>query len=307
MSKPLILIEQNSTADTKFVENFVFKNGHKVPIYEVSSENAFNQIIGYAKFLNQEYGNVYYRGVDGLYPTILPNLMRKRKYGDATDLKKILQQVEQHPILKESLKLLATKAYKATDIDGHKRNKEYRRNNRNRIEALLQHYSGNTRFVDVVDNHWVALWMGLHKFVPCGEGKQHMRCTKRAINSTDIAEGVVMKNEDALTKISNYLYEYVILIAMPYCASKPLMGVSETSDFVEVDLRKALPSFYLRPHAQHALVVRRREQGQQDVVASYFDMASQAVGILRVRTDLANKWLGNGALVSFENLFPSPA
>lgn len=85
------------------------------------------------------------------------------------------------------------------------------------------------------------------------------------------------------------------------------MGVTETRELVEVDLRKAIPSFYLRPHAQHALVVRKRDDGEKSHDADYYDMASQAIGILRVRVDVANQWLDNGDLASKGNLFPSPS
>lgn len=36
-------------------------------------------------------------------------------------------------------------------------------------------------------------------------------------------------------------------------------------------------------------------------------MAENVIGIIRIRTDLAAQWLGNGKLLSVENLFPSPA
>ena len=35
-------------------------------------------------------------------------------------------------------------------------------------------------------------------------------------------------------------------------------------------------------------------------------MASQVIGILRIRIDLADQWLGEGQLLSQANLFPSP-
>ena len=84
-------------------------------------------------------------------------------------------------------------------------------------------------------------------------------------------------------------------------------GIIETANFVEVDLRKALPSIYLRPHAQHALVVRRRDKGNIEQKAGYYDMASQVTAILRVRIDRVSNWLGEGTLLTQGNLFPSPS
>ena len=103
------------------------------------------------------------------------------------------------------------------------------------------------------------------------------------------------------------IYEYIMLMAMPYASKKIECGIIETDELVEVDLRKSLPSFYLRPHAQHALVIRRREKQNINQTASYYDMASQVIAILRVRIDYAARWLGEGALLSQANLFPSPS
>ena len=47
-----------------------------------------------------------------------------------------------------------------------------------------------------------------------------------------------------------------------------------TDNFVEVDLRKALPSIYLRTHAQHTLVVRKRDKQNIKAKADYYDMSS---------------------------------
>ena len=112
-------------------------------------------------------------------------------------------------------------------------------------------------------------------------------------------------HENRLT--TDQMYTYVLLIAMPYPQGEPNMGISETEDFVEVDLRRALPSIYLRPHAQHALVIRRREKGNTYNRADYYDMSSQIVAILRIRIDRVAEWLGDGALLTQSNLFPSPS
>lgn len=34
---------------------------------------------------------------------------------------------------------------------------------RNKVEGLLQHYGVKTHYVDLADNHWIALWMGLNQ------------------------------------------------------------------------------------------------------------------------------------------------
>ena len=299
--KPKILTEKSTVEGCKFVQFYKYRNGHTVPIYDVLSTNALNQLIGHVKFDNAPYGNVYYRGVGGLYDNVLPSLMRNRARGVPDDLSNLLSSACNNPHLKKSLKLKDT-IYPKKKED-HYINQKINRHNRYCVEALWQHYAGSTRFLDVVDNHWVALWMGIHDFVPHGKGYKFCKINKRSLSVMDIYENGI--NKDRAESDFN-IYTYILLIAMPsYCNDRS--GICETDEFVEVDLRKALPSIYLRPHAQHALLIRRRDKGNINRKAEYYDMASQVTAILRIRVDRVDKWLGNGTLLSKENLFPSPS
>lgn len=288
--------------DSSYIEEFEFRNGYKVPLYDIKNTGAFNQMIGFAKFLNSQYGNVYYRGTRGLYDNVLPSLMRNRTKGIPNDLVDILNRIQDNTRLKDSLKLRPTK--KPLTKQDYSLNKNTERFNKYTIEALLQHYVGSTRFLDVVDNHWIALWMGLHDFHLRGKGNKFCECIRRQLPIGDTYEQFLSVDK---TNIQKDIYVYVLMIAMPHAENKPIFGITETTNFVEVDLRKALPSFYLRPHAQHALVVRKRDKPNVQQKACYYDMSSQVVGILRIRVDRANDWLGYGNLMSMENLFPSPS
>lgn len=303
--KPIILTDKSRVEGSRFVKVFRFNDGTEVPLYEVFTMSAFNQLIGHVKFQNAEYGNVYYRGVNGLYDNVRPSIMRKRNHGDANDLNKIIKSICCNAFFCKSLKL-QQRQQPVSDKDYYFVNK-INRQNKYRVEALLQHYSGNTRFLDVVDNHWVALWMGLHNFVMHGNGFRYCKCEKRELligHFYESAQEEKVPVEDLLTEEN--IYEYVLLLAMPY-STKHQGGIQETDEFIEVDLRKVLPSHYLRPHAQHALVIRRRDNLNSDKTASYYDMASQVVAILQVRIDRASLWLGNGNLLTSDNLFPSPS
>lgn len=163
---PTMLPHKSTAYGCKFIEKFKFKNGHEVSLYEVEKMAAFNQLIGYAKFLNAQYGNVYYRGVNGLFDNVLPSIMRGRTYGQATALNKLLTDICNNEYFHESLKLRVV----PTGTNDYYLANEIHRKNRYCVEGLLQHYAGYTRFVDVVDNHWVALWMGLHNFKMRGKG-----------------------------------------------------------------------------------------------------------------------------------------
>ena len=301
--KPKVLNSSNNAEGCTFVEDFTFWTKHKVPLYDISTMGAFNQLVGFAKFTNSEYGNVYYRGIGGLYDNVLPSLLRNRRKGIPDDLTAMLKKISKDTRLNDSLKLrpINSKAYTKQD---YRSNKIVERFNKYTIESLLQHYVGYTRFLDVVDNHWIALWMGLHTFKMHGKGLKFCDCIKRSVPLCDYFEGIMKGIDNSKTAP---IYVYVLLIAMPHAQGQPHYGITETDKLVEVDLRKALPSIYLRPHSQHALVIRKRDKQNINAEASYYDMSSQVVGILRIRVDRADMWLGNGTLMTKDNIFHSPS
>lgn len=300
--KPTVLTENSRVEGCSFIKQHKFGSGHIVPIYDVSTMNALNQIIGHVKFQNANYGNVYYRGVSRLYDNVLPALMRGRTKGIPDDLCQALNSIINDSYFQNSLKLSTTVVPRKKDDFSF--NKRVTRYNKYCAEALLQHYAGSTRFLDVVDNHWVALWMGLHEFKTHGKGKKFFHSIRRSLSAWDMYEAQM---KDDKFEINKNIYAYILLVAMPYPECPPQYGIIETANFVEVDLRKALPSIYLRPHAQHALVVRRRDKGNIEQKAGYYDMASQVTAILRVRIDRVSNWLGEGTLLTQGNLFPSPS
>lgn len=301
---PTIIHDKMNFEGCSFENFFQFSCGHTVPVYRINTTNAFNQIIGFAKFVNSDYGNVYYRGISSLYDNVLPSLMRDRAKGMPFDLNNICERISNDKRLNDSLKLRNTIIHPKNQ-EQFRWNKHINRFNKYTIEALLQHYVGRTRFLDVVDNHWIALWMGLHRFSMHGKCGKYCSCIKRRLLIGDLLEQKATNVNSSCSDIDIYIY--VLLIAMPHAISVPQYGITQTEDFVEVDLRKALPSIYLRPHAQHALVVRRRDKQNINQTADYYDMAQQVVGILKIRIDVADEWLGNGELMSEKNIFPSPS
>lgn len=63
-----------------------------------------------------------------------------------------------------------------------------------------------------------------------------------------------------------------------------------------IDLRKALPSTFLRPCSQHGWIVKGKERN--------YDFNKNIVCVIRLSVDLVNKMLGNGCLLSQDNFFP---
>lgn len=305
-SRPSVLTDKSSLFGLSLVGKYQFTRGNDVPLYEVSSVYALNQIIGHAKFRNQKYGNVYYRGVTDIFDNVMPSLMRGRRSGEAKDLCGLLNKLNDNEYFINKLKL--EKPSRKTQKEQPSLASKINRNNKHILEAMLQHYAGKTRFLDVVDNHWVALWMGLHTCNSYGKGNKYLHYNKREIPIDSFVETSISSLGDAereskLLHFQKNLYLYILLIAMPNMDVGHYNGVYESDEFVEVDLRTVLPSTFLRPHAQHALVVKRRDKK----TAVEYDMASQVIGVLRVRIDHASEWLGNGELLTQSNLFPHPA
>lgn len=64
-----------------------------------------------------------------------------------------------------------------------------------------------------------------------------------------------------------------------------------------IDLRKALPSTFLRPCSQHGWIVRSKKDD--------FSFNSNVACIIRIDVKLVKELLGSGALLSQDNFFPS--
>ena len=260
----------------------IFSCGQTVPIYEVSNVHALNQLIGYAKFINQSYGDVYYRGECKLHDTLLPGLLRGRTSTSCSArLNKKIKEIINDDYLKKQLKLDSEDEASSSLI----------------VEGLLQHYGIKTRFLDVVDNHWVALWMGLFRNTTIKQMVTYNHYAEREIPLVDFANGKKVSDEE--------MYQYILLLAIPGKSKRSNNGIYTSNDFYEIDLRQALPSTFLRPHAQHGWVIRKRSHTAAR--PADYDMATSVVGIIKIRIDRAKQWIGSGELLSQDNLFPPPA
>lgn len=136
------------------------------------------------------------------------------------------------------------------------------------IEAVLQHYGANTYCMDFVDNHWCALWFGLYRFY-------NNHYFKRNDNGNLYVFLYVAETEGA-------------------CVGGMYIG----EDTYTVDLRKALPSTFQRPASQHGWVVRSKERHP-------VSLDERVIGVIEVSVNDACAWLGDGALLSESNFFPS--
>lgn len=313
------MVSDNQFVGTHSFVNYKDSSGNliPVPIYEANSIYGLNQLVGYAKFINRDYGYVCYRGECRLHPTLIPSL-----YRHSTKLTNANKKIGEH----------INKIRKDLALKSELNLSDYGRDHANYvIEGMLQHYGLPTRFVDVVDNLWVALWMGQYEWKTTTNTKiPYAHYFKRELPDVELNRIAIKINErwknakdypthpislteiDTIIKnfypdgiIESDLYQYIILLAIPYADKSNSKGISVSKTHVLVDLRQALPSVFLRPHAQHGLVVKKRIGNPTNI--QQYDLASEVVGIVRIRLDKASNWLGNGVLLTQENLFPAPA
>lgn len=141
--------------------------------------------------------------------------------------------------------------------------------------SLLQHYGLKTPYLDVVDNIWTALWFATH-----------------TATST-----VVGTNEHINYSNSTTDFSYILLIATDAMNEIGASGVYEGSETELVDLRKAAPSIFLRPHLQHAYTIKGKENMGHD-------LSNRVTAIAEFPTNLGLEWLGTNALLTARALFP---
>ena len=144
------------------------------------------------------------------------------------------------------------------------------------FEPLIQHYGIRTPYIDLVDNVWIALWFSLHQ-----------------------AKTVSIKSHEYVYYYKNTNdYSYILLLATDALTETDHHGVYKGTTSTLVDLRKALPSYFLRPHAQHAYMLRKNDFCPED----YSDLI---VGIAKIPTQIGLRWLGTNEFLTVSSLFPA--
>ncbi len=149
-------------------------------------------------------------------------------------------------------------------------------------EPILQHYGLNTRWIDLVDNIWIALWFACNQARVLGNRNQFMHFEKRDPSVPDS-------------------YAYILLVGAEATPVVDKPGFFEGSTTELIDLRLAAPSTFLRPHAQHGLLLRTKKSNHAEM-----DFARLVKGVIAVSLADAIDWLGTGRLLGPHTLFPPP-
>lgn len=234
-------------------------------VFDVSNQHVFVQASGYLKHVlaKERPCGVFFRGQSKLYKTLEPSLYR----GASTQKQK-------------SARDKALNSYIA-NCEGKVLSSvpEYAR------EPLLQHYGIRTRWLDLVDNIWIALWFACHIAHATGPHGKYLHFERRKPSHDP----------------SKPEYAYVLMVETGIeqtVSKKPGLFQSEHTDLI--DLRVAAPSTFLRPHVQHGLLFRRTKWNDH----KHMDNFEFVAGVLRVRLSDALEWLGDGSLVSTHTIFP---
>lgn len=233
--------------------------GKKIKIYEINDIPHLIQFVGYCKYLNREW-RVLLRGQSILYMHDNKIVMTPSLYREIIEN----ETVDYNAKYQKHINIVKRNKTKSLDYDI------------DILDPLLQHYGLKTNQIDVVDNLWVSLWFASHY------------CDSAVVNSHEYIKYCQSSNE----------YGYLFLLASDANINGS-DGIYRGDMTTLVDLRKAVPSAFIRPHAQHAFMLTKNNKCESD----YTDLI---VGIVKIKTANILRWIGNSDLLAVENLFPSP-
>src|ERR1035437_6513424 len=238
-------------------------------VYHVKKPFALIQAAGYLKHVRAIQANkaVYFRGQAKLYATLPPTLYRGIQKHKARDQRDAKMQIFLKKMRKDKHVLRAVPDYAP--------------------EPLLHHYGLRTRWLDAVDNVWVALWFACHTAYGVGRHGQYLHFEKRIPRHTPHSEN----------------FAYIVLLevaATPDEDAGP--GCFKDAHSAAIDLRTAAPSHFVRPHAQYGLVVKALDAEHR----TDLEFSKLLAGIIRVELADALDWLGEGDMLNVHALFPPP-
>ncbi len=261
--------------------------GAGYPCYRVTDPAALIQVVGWLKSTGT-YPSVYFRGQQALYGgRLVPSGFRngggtsgeKGVLNHDREITRYLDSLWGAPCTCTPSGLPFAERHNCRERAA-KVPSLYRGTRRACVEPLLQHYGLRTRWVDLVDNLWIALWFASHEYV-LADGGRFAYVRPRLSETSDVA--------------------YVIVLDLGPLAETAVPGYWTGSDVRLIDLRYSVPSIYVRPHAQHGLLVAPRgpiSGKTTSIVESHIRAAIQ------IDLVLARKWLGNGSMTSAYALFP---
>ena len=226
---------------------------------------------GLKEFLDKQY-RIFYRGQNRLYGKLNPSAYR---VGDhSKDVEDCINCVLKLP------------PFNGLEIS------------REAIEGLIQQYGGVSRWIDVVDNIWIALWFACHRVWVAKDIAETKKAKKYIGSGMQYVH--YERRVPELEKEENR-FAYVVLIGVEENLAMQSPGFYKSERDELLNLRQALPSQFIRPHAQHGWLIRRRKG-----TGFGKDLKSMVHGVIRIPLGIALDWLGNSKAFSVDSIFPPP-
>jgi hypothetical protein len=171
---------------------------------------------------------------------------------------------------------------------------------------MLQHYGLETRWLDLTDSLPYAFFFSLAKYGPTMSAGQYdvekMKTRQPTSNASSLS--LVMKNipvgvEESYSQSadgSQFVFLYALSPGKEVDSAESCLfckGLKRFESGYVIDMRAAVPSVYLRPHAQHGLLFKQENSANS---AEYC--------IFRLRVDEVRNWLGKGLLFNVRSIYP---
>lgn len=268
-------------------------------VLHIQNPFILSQAIGYARYkAGQDSKKVVFRGQRSLHKSLIPSLYRDAK----SERQKKTRDSRLNSYIERVFKKIRDKKV-SIEV----------------VEPMLQHYGIKTRWIDLVDNLWIALWFASYKSYTGdrvkNEHQQYLKWVPREEESYYAANDEPNEEkkkacsdiilEDTIVKNDNYAYILLLESGMEPYENKAGFWFDKRTDSLLVDLKTTVPSLFLRPHNQHALSLRKIET-TSDTLNDYDYFGKFVIGIIRIAIHDAHAWLGDGLLTKPEFLFPSP-
>lgn len=174
------------------------------------------------------------------------------------------------------------------------------------VEPILQHYGLVTRWLDVTDSLPHALLFGLMTYEPVAFATQppdphDPRTLGHQASPFLTNEKVTRVDPDG----HSYLYALSPGAFQRFSMSDrndPLRGLSEHTSGHVIDMRVAAPSMFLRPHAQHGLLIKPKPETLDG--DSLRPRCELLTAIFRIKRSLLLAWVGDGQLFDIPRTYP---
>lgn len=305
------LIANHCPKDNEIVDVQVGSGKDTVQAVHVSSLTGLIQSVGYLKYVSPS--PVYFRGQRAVHESGLPkpSLYRGNISNDSRE---------------ERIKFYYSAVYENDDLDSSSlwqpfitsQNKGLTSQvlspigaNQHIVEPLLQHYGLPTRWIDLTNSLPYALFFSLAFFgkriktLPINDGYDALS------NGTSLSRifknvPVALPNDPFDLPVPEHVYLYALCFGEETTETdkRAARGEHRMQGGYVMDLREAIPSIYLRPHAQHGLVFSPHSFSEYSECPLFSPDSPCRGALFQIDSRDVIRWLGKGELFVPSSIFP---